>query len=47
MNNKKQSKEIPNQETLNAIKEIENIEKGKIKTKTYKNKEELMKNLLK
>ena len=37
--------DIPNETTIDAINEAEEIEKGKKKTKTYQNVDELMKDI--
>ena len=36
---------VPNQRLLNALKEVEDIENGKIKAKRYKNFEDALKDL--
>ena len=39
--------DIPNKETIQALKEVDQIDKGKAKSKTYNDVDELMSDLLK
>ena len=39
--------DVPNQTTIDAIKEVEDMENGEIEAKTYKDSKELVEDLLK